>query len=147
MYPSLVAIAKEKVQNSNVKVAAVSSYFPSGQVPMESKLLDTKYAIDSGADEIDIVINRKAFLEGDYRKVYDEIVALKEVCQDVHLKTIIEQQESGPMDLDLRDCNDLLPALSAFLAMGPGGRIRNASHAQFKESNRIKKTVEMLEKT
>jgi len=58
---------------------------------------------------------------------------------------IIEQQESGPMDLDLRDCNDLLPALSAFLAMGPGGRIRNASHAQFKESNRIKKTVEMLE--
>ena len=49
------------------------------------------------------------------------------------------------MDLDLRDCNDLLPALSAFLAMGPGRRIRNASHAQFKESNRIKKTVEMLE--
>ena len=90
VYPSLVAIAKEKVQNSNVKVAAVSSYFPSGQVPMESKLLDTKYAIDSGADEIDIVINRKAFLEGDYRKVYDEIVALKEVCQDVHLKTILE---------------------------------------------------------
>ena len=90
VYPSLVNIAKEKVGNSGVKVAAVSSYFPSGQVPMESKLLDTKYAIDSGADEIDIVINRKAFLEGDYRKVYDEIVALKEACGDVHLKTILE---------------------------------------------------------
>ena len=90
VYPSLVSIAKEKVGNSSVKVAAVSSYFPSGQVPMESKLLDTKYAIDSGADEIDIVINRKAFLEGDYRKVYDEILALKEVCGDVHLKTILE---------------------------------------------------------
>ena len=90
VYPSLVSIAKEKVSNSNVKVAAVSSYFPSGQVPMESKLLDTKYAIDSGADEIDIVINRKAFLEGDFRKVFDEIVALKEVCNDVHLKTILE---------------------------------------------------------
>ena len=90
VYPSLVSIAKEKVGNSGVKVAAVSSYFPSGQVPMESKLLDTKYAIDSGADEIDIVINRKAFLEGDYRKVYDEIVALKEACGDVHLKTILE---------------------------------------------------------
>ncbi len=51
VYPSLVSIAKEKVRNSNVNVAAVSSYFPSGQVPMESKLLDTKYAIDSGADE------------------------------------------------------------------------------------------------
>ena len=90
VYPSLVSIAKEKVSNSDVKVAAVSSYFPSGQVPMESKLLDTKYAIDSGADEIDIVINRKAFLEGDFRKVFDEIVALKEVCKDVHLKTILE---------------------------------------------------------
>ena len=72
-------LQKKRVGNSSVKVAAVSSYFPSGQVPMESKLLDTKYAIDSGADEIDIVINRKAFLEGDYRKVYDEILALKEV--------------------------------------------------------------------
>ena len=90
VYPSLVSVAKEKIGNSSVKVAAVSSYFPSGQVPMESKLLDTKYAIDSGADEIDIVINRKAFLEGDYRKVYDEILALKEVCGDVHLKTILE---------------------------------------------------------
>ena len=90
VYPSLVSIAKEKIGNSSVKVAAVSSYFPSGQVPMESKLLDTKYAIDSGADEIDIVINRKAFLEGDYRRVYDEILALKEVCGDVHLKTILE---------------------------------------------------------
>ena len=90
VYPSLVGPIKEKVMHSDVKVASVSSYFPSGQVPMESKLLDTKYAIDSGADEIDIVINRKAFLEGDYRKVYDEIIALKELCGDVHLKTIIE---------------------------------------------------------
>ena len=90
VYPSLVGPIKEKVMHSVVKVASVSSYFPSGQVPMESKLLDTKYAIDSGADEIDIVINRKAFLEGDYRKVYDEIVSLKELCGDVHLKTIIE---------------------------------------------------------
>ena len=90
VYPSLVGPIKEKVMHSDVKVASVSSYFPSGQVPMESKLLDTKYAIDSGADEIDIVINRKAFLEGDYRKVYDEIVSLKELCGDVHLKTIIE---------------------------------------------------------
>ena len=90
VYPSLVGPIKEKVMHSDVKVASVSSYFPSGQVPMESKLLDTKYAIDSGADEIDIVINRKAFLEGEFRKVYDEIVALKELCGDVHLKTIIE---------------------------------------------------------
>ncbi|HJM66156.1 MAG TPA: hypothetical protein QF555_01250 [Candidatus Thalassarchaeaceae archaeon] len=58
---------------------------------------------------------------------------------------IIQKQDTSPMDLDLRDCNDLLPALSAYLAMGPGGRIRNAAHARFKESDRISKTVEMLE--
>ena len=96
VYPSLVSIAKEKVSNSDVKVAAVSSYFPSGQVPMESKLLDTKYAIDSGADEIDIVINRKAFLEGDFRKVFDEIVALKAMLKSAEkrdsLKTVSKQE-------------------------------------------------------
>ena len=57
------------------------------------KILDTQFAIDEGADEIDIVINRKAFFEGDYRKMYDEIVALKEVCKSVHLKTILEVGE------------------------------------------------------
>ena len=93
VYPSLVSIAKEMRGDTNVKVASVSSYFPSGQVPLESKLLDTKYAIDEGADEIDIVINRKAFFEGDYRKVFDEIVALKEACKDKHLKTILEVGE------------------------------------------------------
>ena len=93
VYPSLVSTAKEIIGSSNVKVASVSSYFPSGQVPLESKLLDTKYAIDEGADEIDIVINRKAFFEGDYRKVFDEIVSLKEVCGDKHLKTILEVGE------------------------------------------------------
>ena len=93
VYPSLVSTAKEIIGSSNVKVASVSSYFPSGQVPLESKLLDTKYAIDEGADEIDIVINRKAFFEGDYRKVFDEIVSLKEACGDKHLKTILEVGE------------------------------------------------------
>ena len=93
VYPSLVSTAKEVIGSSNVKVASVSSYFPSGQVPLESKLLDTKYAIDEGADEIDIVINRKAFFEGDYRKVFDEIVSLKEACGDKHLKTILEVGE------------------------------------------------------
>ncbi len=93
VYPSLVSTAKEIIGSSNVKVASVSSYFPSGQVPLESKLLDTKYAIEEGADEIDIVINRKAFFEGDYRKVFDEIVSLKEACGDKHLKTILEVGE------------------------------------------------------
>ena len=90
VYPALVSTAKKVVKNSNVNVASVSSYFPSGQAPLESKISDTKFAIAEGADEIDIVINRKAFFEGDYRKVYDEIYSLKEICGNTHLKTILE---------------------------------------------------------
>ena len=90
VYPALVSTAKKIVKDSNVKVASVSSYFPSGQAPIESKISDTKFAIDEGADEIDIVINRKAFFEGDYKKVYEEIKALKDVCAEIHLKTILE---------------------------------------------------------
>lgn len=98
VYPGLVKTAKEAVSKSNVLVASVSSYFPSGQAPLELKIHDTKYAINNGADEIDIVINRKAFLEGDYKKVFDEIYAIKEVCGDVHLKTILEVGELGSYD-------------------------------------------------
>ena len=90
IYPALVSTAKKIVKDSNVKVASVSSYFPSGQAPIESKISDTQFAIDEGADEIDIVINRKAFFEGDYKKVYEEIKALKDVCGEIHLKTILE---------------------------------------------------------
>ena len=75
VYPALVSTAKKTVKDSSVKVASVSSYFPSGQAPIESKISDTKFAINEGADEIDIVINRKAFFEGDYKKVYEEIKA------------------------------------------------------------------------
>ena len=98
VYPGLVEAAKKAVSQTNVLVASVSSYFPSGQAPLESKIHDTKYAISNGADEIDIVINRKAFLEGDYKKVFDEISVLKEVCGDVHLKTILEVGELGSYD-------------------------------------------------
>ena len=90
VYPALVSTAKKTVKDSSVKVASVSSYFPSGQAPIESKISDTKFAINEGADEIDIVINRKAFFEGDYKKVYEEIKSLKDVCGDIHLKTILE---------------------------------------------------------
>ena len=90
VYPALVSTAKKTVKDSSVKVASVSSYFPSGQAPIESKISDTKFAINEGADEIDIVINRKAFFEGDYKKVYEEIKSLKDVFGDIHLKTILE---------------------------------------------------------
>ena len=126
VYPSLVSTAKEIIGTSNVKVASVSSYFPSGQVPIESKLLDTQYAIDEGADEIDIVINRKAFFEGDYRKVFDEIVALKEACGDKHLKTILEVGELRTYDNIKKASLIALGAGSDFIKTSTG-KISNGS--------------------
>ena len=126
VYPSLVSTAKEIIGSSNVKVASVSSYFPSGQVPLESKLLDTKYAIDEGADEIDIVINRKAFFEGDYRKVFDEIVSLKEACGDKHLKTILEVGELRTYE-NIKKASLLALAAGSDFIKTSTGKISNGS--------------------
>ena len=126
VYPSLVSTAKEITTGTNVKVAAVSSYFPSGQVPLESKLLDTKFAIDEGADEIDIVINRKSFFEGDYRKVFDEIVSLKEACGDKHLKTILEVGELKTYD-NIKKASLLALAAGSDFIKTSTGKIPNGS--------------------
>ncbi len=126
VYPSLVSTAKEIIGTSNVKVASVSSYFPSGQVPLESKLLDTKYAINEGADEIDIVINRKAFFEGDYRKVFDEIVSLKETCGDKHLKTILEVGELKTYE-NIKKASLLALAAGSDFIKTSTGKISNGS--------------------
>ena len=98
VYPNLVPAAKEKLGDSGVKVAAVATGFPSGQYPIEVKLEDVRAAVELGADEIDMVIDRGAFLSGRYAKVYDEIVRVKEVCGDTHLKVILETGELGTYD-------------------------------------------------
>ena len=126
VYPGLVEIAKQAVSKSTVLVASVSSYFPSGQAPLESKIHDTKYAINNGADEIDIVINRKAFLEGDYRKVFDEISVLKEVCGDVHLKTILEVGELGSYD-NIRKASIIAMAAGSDFIKTSTGKISEGS--------------------
>ena len=126
VYPGLVEIAKQAVSKSNVLVASVSSYFPSGQAPLDSKIHDTKYAINNGADEIDIVINRKAFLEGDYRKVFDEISVLKEVCGDVHLKTILEVGELGSYD-NIRKASIIAMAAGSDFIKTSTGKISEGS--------------------
>lgn len=96
VYPSMVHIAAKALKGSGVQVASVSTAFPSGQVPFEAKALDTKMAIDLGATEIDMVINRGAFLSGHYQQVFDEIAAIKEICaESVHLKVILETGELG----------------------------------------------------
>lgn len=106
VYPNLVATAKDALRGSTVKVASVATAFPSGLSNLEVKLADTAAAIASGADEIDMVIDRGAFLSGNERLVFDEIVAVKKLCGPVHLKVILETGELGSYD-NIRRASDL----------------------------------------
>jgi deoxyribose-phosphate aldolase len=98
VYPSLVAVASEALRGTGVKTASVATGFPAGQVSMEAKLRDTADAVAAGADEIDMVISREAFLAGDDARVQEEIVRIKEACGDAHLKVILETAELGSYD-------------------------------------------------
>lgn len=98
VYPSLVATAVEATRGTPVRVAAVASGFPAGQVPIEVKRQDTRAAVQDGAVEIDVVIDRNAFLRGDWNQVYDEIATLKEAAEGAELKVILETGELGSFD-------------------------------------------------
>jgi len=98
VYPSLVRTARKALAGSAVKVASVATAFPSGQAPLEVKLADVRAAVEAGADEIDMVIDRGAFLSGRIGHVYDEVVAVKEACGRAHLKVILETGELGTYD-------------------------------------------------
>ncbi len=99
VYPNLVPTAKAELAGSGVKVASVATAFPSGQSPLDVKLSDVRRAVELGADEIDMVIDRGAMLAGDYAKVFDEIAATKEACGPAHLKVILETGELGSYDV------------------------------------------------
>ena len=93
VYPTFAKIVSEKLKTTNVNTACVAGAFPSGQSSIEIKVQEIKWAIEEGATEIDMVISRGKLLEGKYQEVFDEIVAIKECCGDVHLKVIIESGE------------------------------------------------------
>ncbi len=93
VYPDLVAHARAVLADSPVKVASVATAFPSGRASLHVKLLDVTEAVAAGADEIDMVIDRGAFLSGRIGQVFDEIVAVREVCGAAHLKVILETGE------------------------------------------------------
>jgi deoxyribose-phosphate aldolase len=93
VYPSMVPTAVEELRGTGIHVASVATAFPSGQAPLDVKLADTRAAVADGADEIDMVINRGAFLAGNYLRVFDEIVAVKEASGPAHLKVILETGE------------------------------------------------------
>ena len=127
VYPNLVAVAKEALEGTKIAVASVATAFPSGQSSLEVKLADTQAALDAGADEIDMVIDRGAFLAGRYQEVFDEIVSVKRVCGKVHLKVILETGELGTYD-NVRGASDLaLEAGADFIKTSTGKVTTNAT--------------------
>lgn len=98
VYPSMVRVAKEALDGSGIFVASVATGFPSGMTGLSVKLQEARRAVAAGADEIDMVISRGAFLRGDYRQVFDEIAAVKDACGRAHLKVILETGELNSLD-------------------------------------------------
>ncbi|MFD9740478.1 deoxyribose-phosphate aldolase [Umezawaea sp. NPDC059074] len=98
VYPDMVATAKKELDGTGVHIASVATAFPSGRSIMAVKLADTRHAVEEGADEIDMVIDRGAFLSGNYGAVFDEIRQVKEACGDAHLKVILETGELATYD-------------------------------------------------
>ena len=127
IYPNLVPVAKDALRGTGVKVASVATAFPSGLSSLEVKLADTQEAIAAGADEIDMVIDRGAFLAGHYRAVFDEIVAVKAACGPIHLKVILESGELGSYDAVRRASDLALEAGADFIKTSTGKVGTNAT--------------------
>ena len=98
IYPSMIRVAVEHLRGSEVRVASVATAFPSGQSFLEVKLAETRQAVAAGADEVDMVIDRGAFLAGRYAQVYEEVRAVREACGNAHLKVILETGELVTLD-------------------------------------------------
>src|SRR3954453_13359180 len=136
IYPSLIQVAKRALAGSGVKVASVATGFPSGQTFTDVKGLETRQAVEAGADEIDMVIDRSAFLQGDYRQVFDEIVAIKEACGNPHLKVILETGELETYDNARR---------ASILAMAAGADFIKTSTGKVGPAAPLPGTLVMLE--
>jgi len=126
VYPTMVRIAKEALGSSGVKVAAVSTAFPSGMSTRKVKLEETKFAVNEGADEIDMVISRGHFLAGEYNYVFDEIAAVKEACGEAHLKVILETGELSTYD-NVRIASDLAMYSGADFIKTSTGKVQPAA--------------------
>src|SRR5574337_404063 len=126
VYPSLVETAKARLAGSGVKVASVATAFPSGQSPTELKVAEARRAVELGADEVDMVIDRGAFLSGRYAKVFDEIVQVKEAVGAAHLKVSLETGELGPYD-NVRRASLLAMAAGADFVKTSTGKVSPAA--------------------
>ena len=136
VYPTMVRVAREALRGYDIHVASVATAFPSGQSTLDVKLDDTRMAVEAGADEIDMVISRGAFLAGDYRYVFDEIRAVKEACGDAHLKVILETGELGTLDRVRR---------ASVLAMHAGADFIKTSTGKIQPAATMQVTLVMLQ--
>jgi deoxyribose-phosphate aldolase len=114
------------LKGSGIAVAAVATAFPAGQSPLSVKLDETRMAVESGADEIDMVISRGRFFAGDYHYVYDEIAQVKEACGDAHLKVILETGELCTLD-NVRLASDIAIAAGADFIKTSTGKVSPAA--------------------
>ncbi|MGN6575158.1 MAG: deoxyribose-phosphate aldolase [Nocardioides sp.] len=141
VYPDMVGVAKEVLGDSGVHVASVATAFPSGRAALDVKLMDTRDAVEAGADEIDMVIDRGAFLSGRYLEVFEEIVAVREACRradgtDAHLKVIFETGELQTYDNVRR---------VSWLAMMAGAHFIKTSTGKVQPAATMPVTLVMLE--
>ena len=136
VYPTMVGTAKKALGDHDINVASVATAFPSGMAPRQIKLEETKIAVADGADEIDMVISRGAFLQGEYGFVFDEIAAIKEACGDAHLKVILETGELGTLDRVRR---------ASVLAMHAGADFIKTSTGKIQPAATLPVTLVMLQ--
>jgi deoxyribose-phosphate aldolase len=136
VYPTFVKSAKKNLSGTEIKVASVATAFPSGQSFFEYKIDETKRAVDDGADEIDMVISRGRFHQGDYAYVFDEIAAVKEACGHARLKVILETGELGNLDAVY---------FASRLAIKAGGDFIKTSTGKIKPAATMPVTLVMLE--
>jgi deoxyribose-phosphate aldolase len=126
VYPTYVSLAKKTLGKSGIKVASVATAFPSGNATIEIKIRDTKFAIDNGADEIDMVISRGEFLKGNYNFVFDEIATIKQTCGKLRLKVILETGELSTLD-NVRKASDIAIYAGADFIKTSTGKIQPAA--------------------
>jgi len=136
VYPTMVGVARDALAGRDIRIASVATAFPSGQAPLNVKLEDTRIAVEQGANEIDMVISRGAFLSGEYGFVFDEIATIKEACGDAHLKVILETGELGTLDRVRR---------ASVLAMHAGADFIKTSTGKIQPAATMQVTLVMLQ--
>lgn len=136
VYPRMVKIAAQAVAGSGVKVASVATAFPSGQMRLKERLAEIRYAVGEGADEIDMVISRGQFLQGEYRAIFDEVAKCKEACGEAHLKVILETGELATYD-QVRWASEI--------AMAAGGDFIKTSTGKVSPAATLPVTLVMLQ--